>query len=69
MLQIIFQHQLVLLKYKHNLWYEYLKILSEGKSPYFDKKENKWVEWDEDFKNKQSNAEYNEVIDENDVPF
>ena len=49
--------------------YEYLKILSEGKSPYFDKKENKWVEWDEDFKNKQSNAEYNEVIDENDVPF
>ncbi len=29
--------------------YEYLEIVSEGGSPYFDKKDGKWVKWDDNY--------------------
>ena len=47
--------------------YDYLQILSEGKIPYFSKKDNKWVEWDENYK--KENDSTTEPVDTEDVPF
>lgn len=45
--------------------YEYLDIVSKGGIPYFDKKENKWVEWiDKDSQNKKVTEEELEVTND-----
>ena len=45
--------------------YDYLRLLVEGKIPYFNKKENKWVEWiPKEQLEKEKNAEVKEANDE-----
>ena len=45
--------------------YDYLRLLVEGKVPYFNKKENKWVEWvSKDQLDKEKNEEEEKANEE-----